>query len=196
MTGRTCGRICAGHPRAARIRRAVPGGLHRSASRTPAEAGGFGRGYTPELEIAARLVGLEGVPVMGFGKLDWLARRVGRTGSELVKPSPVHAMAAIGAARSGLEVESIKAALAVERGDQLRYPLTACAGEEVHVFEDSPSSLRGIEQAVQHLNRLGLGLSSPATASRRSARPNEPRWLRRRIACTRMSMRAYLFGMF
>jgi hypothetical protein len=96
--------------------------------------------------------------VIGFGKLDWLARRVGRAGSELVKPSPLHGMAAIGAARSGLEVESIKAALAVERGDQLRYPLTACAGEEVHVFEDSPSSLRGVAEAVQHLNRLGLGL--------------------------------------
>ena len=95
---------------------------------------------------------------MGFGKLDWLARRVGRAGSELVKPSPVHSMAAIAAARTGLEVEAIKAALAVERGDQLRYPLTACAGEEVHVFEDSPSSLRGVAQGVQHLNRLGLEL--------------------------------------
>jgi hypothetical protein len=127
-------------------------------SRTPLEAGGFGRGYTPESEIGVQLAGLSGVPVMGFGKLDWLARRVGRAGSELVKPSPVHSMAAIAAARTGLEVESIKAALAVERGDQLRYPLTACAGEEVHVFEDSPSSLRGVAQGVQHLNRLGLGL--------------------------------------
>ena len=68
-------------------------------------------------------------------------------------------MAAIAAARTGLEVESIKAALAVERGDQLRYPLAACAGQAVHVFEDSPSSLRGVLQAVQHLNRLGLGLT-------------------------------------
>lgn len=127
-------------------------------SRTPVEVGGFERGYTPEAEMAARLVGLDGVPVMGFGKLDWLARRVGRAGSELVKPSPLHTMAAIGAARTGLEVEAIKAALAVERGDQLRYPLTACAGQAVHVFEDSPSSLGGVAQAVELLNRLGLGL--------------------------------------
>ena len=128
-------------------------------SRTPIEAGGFGRGYTPESEIGARLAGLESVPVMGFGKLDWLARRVGLAGSDLVKPSPVHAMAAFGAARTGLEVESIKAALAVERGDHLRYPLTACAGQDVHVFEDSPSSLRGVALAVERLNRLGLGLT-------------------------------------
>jgi hypothetical protein len=127
-------------------------------SRTPREAGGFGRGFTPESEIAAQLVGLGDIPVMGFGKLDWWARRVGRAGSQLVKPSPVHTMAAMGAARTGLEVEAIKAALAAERGDQLRYPLTACAGQAVHVFEDSPSSLGGAAEAVAHLNRLGLGL--------------------------------------
>ena len=144
-------------------------------SRTPVEAGGFGRGYTPESEIACQLVGFNGVTVMGFGKLDWLARRVGRAGSELVKPSPVHAMAAIAAARTGLEVEAMKAALAVERGDQLRYPLTACAGQAVHVFEDSPSSLRGVAQGVQHLNRLGLGLTltrhgvAPAGSPKRAA---------------------------
>jgi hypothetical protein len=127
-------------------------------SLTPVEVSGFERGYTPESEIARGLVGLEGVPVLGFGKLDWFARHVGRTGSELVKPSPVHAMAAIGAARSGLELEAIKAAVAVERGDNLRYPLTACAGESVHVFEDSPSSLRAAAIGVELLNRQGLGL--------------------------------------
>jgi len=128
-------------------------------SRTPAEAGGFERGYTPESEMGAELVGLGSLPVMGFGKLAWWASQVGRDGSQLVKPSPVHAMAAIGAARSGLEVEAIKAALAAVRGDQIRYPLSACAGEDVHVFEDSPSSLRGVSQAVEHLNRLGLRLT-------------------------------------
>src|SRR5258708_2065600 len=94
-------------------------------SRTPLEAGGFERGYTPESEMGAELVGLGGVPVMGFGKLDWWAGQVGRAGSQLVKPSPLHAMAAMGAARTGLEVESIKAALAAERGGQIRYPPSA-----------------------------------------------------------------------
>jgi hypothetical protein len=150
--------------RAAVLERRNQGGLYpvvftARPSRTPVEAGGFGRGYTPESEIGAQLVGFTDVPVLGFGKLDWWARNVGLAGSQLVKPSPVHAMAAIGAARTGLEVEAIKAALAVVRDDQLRYPLTACAGQAVHVFEDSPSSLRGVTQAVAHLNRLGLGLS-------------------------------------
>src|SRR4029077_21046796 len=46
-------------------------------SLAPAEAGPRPRGYTPEAEMARDLVGLAGVPVMGFGKLQWVGRRVG-----------------------------------------------------------------------------------------------------------------------
>ena len=128
-------------------------------SLAPVEAGPYHRGFTPESEIARAQVGLEAVPAMGFGKMSWLAPQMRRLGSELVKPSPVHGMAAIAAARTGQEVEAIKAALAVERGDHLRYPLTACAGQAVHVFEDSPSSLRAVTRGVEMLNRQGLRLT-------------------------------------
>ena len=128
-------------------------------SLAPPEGGHRPRGYTPEAEMAADLVGLHGVPVMGFGKLDWAAKRVGRAGSELVKPSPVQAMAAMGAARSGHELEAIKAALAVERDRHVRYPLTACVGQAVHVFDDSTSSHKAVTQAVAQLNALGLRLT-------------------------------------
>ncbi len=128
-------------------------------SLAPVEAGGAVRGFTPEAEIGRDMAGLTDIPVMGFGKLDWWAQRVGRAGWNLVKPSPVHAMAAMGAACTGLELESIKAALAVARGDHLRFPLTACAGQDVHVFEDSPSSLGAVTRAVELLNRQGMGLT-------------------------------------
>ena len=130
-------------------------------SLAPIEIGPSPRGYTPEAEIARKMVGLDPVPVMGFGKVDWLARRLGRGGADaagFVKPSPVQPIAAIAAARTGLEIESLKAALAVARGDHLRYPLTACANETVHVFEDSTSSLRAVTRAVELLNRQGLNL--------------------------------------
>ncbi len=128
-------------------------------SLAPREAGDTLRGYTPEAETARAMAGLDPLPIIAFGKVDWLARRVGLSGHDLVKPSPVHAMAAMGAARTGLEVESLKAALAVARGDHLRYPLTACKNETVHVFEDSASSLRAVTRAVELLNRQGLGLT-------------------------------------
>jgi hypothetical protein len=127
-------------------------------SLAPLEAGGNLRGYTPEAEIARNMVGLDFVPVIAYGKVDWLARKVGLRGRDLVKPSPVQAMAAMATARTGLEVESLKAALAVARGDHLRYPLTECKGETIHVFEDSASSLRAVTRAVELLNRQGLGL--------------------------------------
>jgi hypothetical protein len=127
-------------------------------SRAPLEINPNPRGFTLEAEIARKLAGLDSVPVMGFGKVDWLARRVGLRGMDFVKPSPLQAIAAIAAARTGLELESLKAAFAVLRGDPLRYPLTACAHETVHVFEDSPSSLQGVSRAVEMLNRQGLGL--------------------------------------
>jgi hypothetical protein len=124
----------------------------------PAEAAAQPRGYTPEAETARKQCGLESLPAIGFGKVDWFAKQVGLSGKDLVKPSPVQSMAAIGAARAGLEMESLKAAFAVARGDHLRYPLSACAGETVHVFEDSPSSLRAAARGVGLLNRQGLNL--------------------------------------
>jgi hypothetical protein len=128
-------------------------------SLAPVEAGNGLRGYTPEAEAALKLVGLAGIPITAFGKLDWVGQRIGRSGSELIKPSPVQAMAAIAAARTGLEAEALEAAVAVERGDHLRHPLTACRGETVHVFEDSASSLRAATRAVELLNQRGLDLT-------------------------------------
>jgi hypothetical protein len=124
----------------------------------PLEAGGWARGFPPEGEMARRLVGLEGVPVIGLGKLAWWAQRVGRPNWDLMKPSPAQSMAALSAACTGLEAEAVKAAAAVVRGDHLRYPLSACQGQQVHVFEDSPASLGGVREAVRLLNQQGLGL--------------------------------------
>jgi hypothetical protein len=127
-------------------------------SLAPLEVSAPPRGYTPESEIGRELVGLDAVPAMGYGKMDWLGREIGRRGGELVKPSPFHALAAIGAARSGLEVASLQAALAIEQDGSLQAPLAACAGETVHVFEDSAGGLRAATQAVEKLNGFGLQL--------------------------------------
>lgn len=120
------------------------------------------RGYTPEAEMAMQMVGLmeaDEVPVMAVGRLEWAARRIGRTSADLVKPSPIQPLAAIGAARTGREVEALEAALAVHAGDPLPALYHACAGQAVHVFEDSASSLQACARAVDLLNAHGLGLT-------------------------------------
>lgn len=127
-------------------------------SLAPLEAGTNLRGFTPEAEIARAQAKLEGVPVIGYGKVDWLGQRLGRSSATLVKPAPVHALAAIGAALSGQELPALEAALAVERGEAPPPLLAGCAGQTVVVFEDSTGGMRGAAEAVAVLNQHGLGV--------------------------------------
>lgn len=125
----------------------------------PREAPDLPLGYTPEAEAALKLVGLEGIPVMAVGRLQYVAERHGLSAEDLVKPSPVQSLAAMGAAGTGLETDSVEAALRVAQGGPVTGPLVRVAGAEVHVFEDSASSLRSATRAVALLNDHGLGVT-------------------------------------
>lgn len=125
----------------------------------PREATDLPLGYTPEAEAALQLVGLEGIPIMAVGRLQYVAERHGLQTQELVKPARVQALAALGAARTGHEDASIEAALHVDAGSSVIEPLTAVAGADVHVFEDSSSGLRSATRAVELLNEHGLQLT-------------------------------------
>lgn len=125
----------------------------------PREAPDRPLGFTPEAEAALTLNNLEGVPVMAVGRLQYVAARHGLSAEDMVKPSRVHAIAALGAACTGLELTSVEAAIRVDAGGPVTEPLTAIAGAEVHVFEDSASSLRAVTDSVALLNSHGLGLT-------------------------------------
>jgi hypothetical protein len=124
----------------------------------PREVRGAILGYTPEAEAALEQVGLAGIPILAVGRLQWVARSHGLTAEDLIKPSIVHPLAAMAAAKTGQEAASVEAALAVARGGPVSGPLTAVAGEHVHVFEDSASSLRAATRAVEQLNAHGLAV--------------------------------------
>jgi hypothetical protein len=146
----------------------------------PACAGGEpAMGYAPEAEMAQELVGLETWPLVGRGRLRWLARRAGEElgslelgslelgslelGSlelgSLLKPFPVQALAAIGAAWSGQEKAALTAALALYRQGKLIPPLADLEPVSVHVFEDSPGGLQAVEHGVEALRAAGLTVS-------------------------------------
>lgn len=118
-------------------------------------------GFTPEAEMALHLNGFENgvVPIMAVGRLEWAARRVGKKSGDWVKPSPLQSLAAIATARTGRELEAMEAAHSVATGGHLPEIYAACAGEAVHVFEDSASSLRAVTRAVEMLNTHGLNLT-------------------------------------
>ncbi|MBI3362755.1 MAG: hypothetical protein HY023_16770 [Chloroflexi bacterium] len=124
-----------------------------------------GMGYAPEAELGAGLVGLSHLPLIGYGSLKWLAETVGGDTHQYVKPSPVHALAAIGAATGALESEALVAAEALTRGDWLSPLKDLRDGRgRVTVFEDSASSIRGVREAVSLLGEgwqcRGIGISA------------------------------------
>ena len=109
--------------------------------------------------MARSLVALERYPIVGLGKVHWLARRTGEETERLIKPSPVQALAAIGAARSGQEAASLEAALALHRDGELRPPLTGLGPAVVHVFDDIAGGLAAAEGAVETLRAAGADVA-------------------------------------
>ncbi len=128
----------------------------------PVEVEGPAAGYSPEAEIARALVGLEAYPIIGMGKMRWLAEQVGQQVGRLVKPSPVQALAAAGAAWSGQERSALEAALAFHDAGETRPaspwppPLAGAGPATVHVFEDTPGGLAAVERACDALRAVGL----------------------------------------
>ena len=79
-------------------------------SRPPCEIGESILGYAPEAELALELVGLSNIPLIAFGKLEYLASQYGLDPAALVKPSPVQALAAVLSAWTGKEWPALQAA--------------------------------------------------------------------------------------
>jgi len=122
----------------------------------PVDATASHLGYSPEAEIARSLVGLDSLPLIGLGHLQWLAQRVGADVATLVKPSPVQALAAIGAALSGTEAAALDAAWEFYSAHRLTPPLSGLDAMTIHVFEDSAGGLRAVRDAVTALKAAGV----------------------------------------
>lgn len=67
-------------------------------------------GYAPEAELALELVGLAGIPVTAFGKLEYIAAQHGLDPVKLLKPSPFQSLVGVLAAWTGNEFEALQAA--------------------------------------------------------------------------------------
>ena len=115
-------------------------------------------GYPPEADLAAELLGLNGkVPLIAAGRMEWIARQYQLHASEYIKPSPVQALAAIGAAFSGEEIPALEAAALFDEEDELISPLMELTEIEsrIIVFEDSTGGIRAVQGAVDLLQKYG-----------------------------------------
>jgi hypothetical protein len=122
----------------------------------PVDADVAADGYSPEAEMARSLAQMDRYPLIGLGRIRWLAEISGERAERLVKPSPVQALAAIGAAWSGQETAALQAALALHRAGDLLPPLANVEPSTVHVFEDSPGGIDAVRYAVDALQAVGL----------------------------------------
>jgi hypothetical protein len=123
----------------------------------PREIAGPHPGYSPEAEMALKLVGLPELPLIAFGRVRWLAERTGAHPEAYLKPSPVQATAALLAALSGDERTALESALDVQRMRTFLQGLSQPL--HVHVFEDSAGGIEAVRRAAQAIHEAGVRTS-------------------------------------
>ncbi len=101
----------------------------------------------PEAQIGAVVAGLEGLPIVGYGDMLWLAEETSQAARTLRKPSPVHALAALLHA-DGLSIqEALHTSLRLCTGEAAPARLGALSGAQVWIFEDTPTGLMSARAA-------------------------------------------------
>ncbi len=117
---------------------------------------------TPEAELGTKLVGLEGIPVLGWGGISWLGKRKGIDPQTFLKPSPVHALAGLRMARGDSQEDALTAASELAETGREAGCWQEFAGAEVSVFEDTPGGIKSLEAARQALGEAGIRIETRA----------------------------------
>jgi hypothetical protein len=141
-------------------------------SAPPREVNDSHFGYAPEAELALELVGLTDIPLIGFGKLEYLASQRGLDAGALVKPAPVHALAATATALTGDEWTSLQSAGDWVQTGQLKGVFADLPRAfELFVVEDTLGGIRSTQAAGEIFRQAGfdvtvhaLGLTSGSAA--------------------------------
>jgi len=144
-------------------------------SKPPREWSGSHMGYAPEAELGLELAGLADIPLMAFGKLEYIAAQHGLNPATLMKPSPFHALAGILAAWTGDELSALNAAYAWQTSGKLNGKFSELPKSfELYVIEDTMGGIRSVRAAGEIFRQAGfhvavrtLGLTSgiPAKAA-------------------------------
>ncbi len=138
----------------------------------PRKAAASALGYAPEAELALELAGLQDIPLIAFGKLEYVAAQRQLDAEVLLKPSPFHALAATLAAWTGEELSALQAADEWRSAGMLNGHFRALpASFELIVIEDTLSGIRSAWAAGEILRQAGfdvvvraLGLTSGSAA--------------------------------
>ena len=134
-------------------------------SLAPREVEDCGYGYSPEAEIAVELNKLIGLPLIGLGKVSYIAQENGINPEELIKPSPYQALAGIFAALTKNELFALELAFDLLYKKENAKILDLFKSSNVdqdgmiidlHIFEDSMSGIQAGKEASDVLLSVGV----------------------------------------
>lgn len=115
---------------------------------------------TPEAEIGARLVGLEALPIAGFGGLTWLSHSRGQDQEAFIKPSPVHALTALRLALGDTQVEALRTAASLADDNKRDPSWQQLQNAQVTIFEDTTGGLESLLAASDCLQVVDIHLET------------------------------------
>jgi hypothetical protein len=110
-----------------------------------------------------QLLGMD-YPLIATGRVQWLAAKVNAPFESVTKPAPIQALAAIGAALTHAEANSLLAAHALVARQELSGPLAHLKGHATHVWivEDGILGMQATHGAIEILEQSGLDLHAHA----------------------------------
>ncbi|MBN1537400.1 MAG: hypothetical protein JW908_11755 [Anaerolineales bacterium] len=113
------------------------------------------KGYSPEAEMALSRLQLNSIPLIGYGRISYLAQQIHTTPDTLIKPSPVQALAGIAAAWLRNEWQALTWAYEIYRHPSHENSKFMPTSFQCHVFEDSTLGIISSRSAVEILEKCG-----------------------------------------
>lgn len=112
--------------------------------------------YAPEAELGLKVIDLEQLAVVGSGGMAWLAASRGEDPDAYLKPSAVHALAALRLALGSSLETALLAAAALERDGRADAGWRELASATIYVYEDSVEGLLSARSAQSAMQRAGI----------------------------------------
>jgi hypothetical protein len=113
---------------------------------------------TPETELGTELVGLKDIPIVGWGGLTWLAQQCQTDQQTFVKPSPVHALAAMRVALGDNQQAALLEAGALVETGRGGPAWRRLDGAQVFIFEDTPGGIKSLQAARETLEKISISI--------------------------------------
>lgn len=114
---------------------------------------------TPEAEIGAQCVGLDSLPLVGYGDVSWLSAQLDVDVRYLRKPSPVHVLGALLRSLGYQSEDALRYAAALALSGKTSPLWKAFEDAQLTVFEETTAGLRSALAAQKVLASMGISVT-------------------------------------